>query len=344
MGTALRAADAVLRIYFIDVEGGQATLVVTPRGESLLIDAGFAGAAGTFASRPGDPAVARDAQRILAAARDAGVSRIDRLLITHFHADHMGGVPELAQLLPIDTFIDHGDVARATETTVPGTLAAYDAYAAVRSRGRRHVTASPGARLALRGVQATVVSAAGATLTAPLRGAGTSTPGCAPPGVPAQEVIENPRSTGILLQFGRFRFLDLGDLAGAPLFALACPRDLIGPVDLYLVAHHGGVDAPEPSTFTAWRPRAAVMNNGALKGGAAETFELLQRVMPTTTVWQLHQSAVPGARNFPDAQIANLDEQTAHWVLVRARTDGAFEVSNGRTGATVSFPAPSSPR
>src|SRR5690242_10639987 len=105
----MRANGGTLRIYFIDVEGGQSTLVVTPTGQSLLVDAGFP-STGTFDSRAGDPAAARDAQRILQVARMAGVSRIDDLLVTHFHADHAGGVPELAQLIPIGTFIDHGGI------------------------------------------------------------------------------------------------------------------------------------------------------------------------------------------------------------------------------------------
>src|SRR3954463_1917693 len=100
------AQRSTLDIYFIDVEGGQATLVVTPSGETLLIDTGFAGE-GTFESLPGDPHQARDANRIVSAARAAGVTRIDYLLITHFHTDHMGAVPELAQLMPIRTFVDH---------------------------------------------------------------------------------------------------------------------------------------------------------------------------------------------------------------------------------------------
>ena len=127
-------AGRTLDIYFIDVEGGQSTLIVTPAGESLLVDTGFAGE-GTFRSKPGDPSRARDAQRIAAAARDAGVTRIDYLLITHFHADHDGGVVELAQLMPIRTFIDHGGVLPEAETRVEGTLDALAAYAAVRAKG-----------------------------------------------------------------------------------------------------------------------------------------------------------------------------------------------------------------
>src|SRR2546423_11957865 len=124
-----------LDIYFIDVEGGQSTLFVTPAGESLLVDTGFPGE-GTFASVPGDPAKARDAERILAAARDAGVTQIDYLLTTHFHADHDGGVVELSQLLPIRTFVDHGRVLPDAEETSRGTLAAFDRYAAVRAKGQ----------------------------------------------------------------------------------------------------------------------------------------------------------------------------------------------------------------
>jgi beta-lactamase superfamily II metal-dependent hydrolase len=233
-------APKTLDIYFIDVEGGQSTLIVTPAGESLLVDAGFPGD-GTFDSKPGDPSRARDAQRIVAAARAAGLTRIDNLLVTHFHADHAGGVPELAQLLPIGTFIDHDTVPAVAETNVAGTLAMFEAYAAVRAKGK-HLVPKPGDRLPLKGVQSIVVSASGSALTRPLRGAGARTPGCAATAPPAQEVHENPRSTGFRLRFGAFRFLDLGDLSGAPLFALACPASLVGPVDVYLVAHHGGAD------------------------------------------------------------------------------------------------------
>ena len=124
-------------------------------------------------------------------------------------------------------------------------------------------------------------------------------------------------------EFGRFRFLDVGDLSGAPLFALACPRNLVGPVDVYLVAHHGGADAAEPETFAAFQPRVAIVNNGAVKGGAPETFAALHN-LSAVDVWQLHRSRNQGARNFPDDRIANLDETTAHWIKVRARDDGSF--------------------
>lgn len=334
--TAAHASGAkTLDIYFIDVEGGQSTLLVTPAGQTLLVDAGFP-ADGTFQSRPGDPRRARDAQRIVAAARDAGVKHIDYLLTTHFHADHDGGVAELVQLIPIRTFIDHGTVAPEAEQHAPGTLEAFKAYAAARAEGR-HLEPKPGERLPLKGVEAVVVSTGGSTIVDPLAGAGGRNSRCADAERAPQEPIENPRSTGIRLQFGKFRFLDLGDLTGKPLFNLVCPVDLIGPIDVYLVAHHGGADAAAPATLAAFRPRIAVLNNGAMKGGAPEMFASLHRAQGLEDVWQLHRSEIEGADNFPDDYIANLDERSAHWIKLSAQEDGAFRVTNGRTGVTTSY-------
>jgi beta-lactamase superfamily II metal-dependent hydrolase len=334
--SAQTSAAGTLDIYFIDVEGGQSTLLVTPTGQTLLVDAGFPGT-GRFDSRPGDAAKARDPQRILEVAKLAGVARIDYLLVTHFHADHVGGVPELAQLIPIGTFIDHGGVTDDAEI-VPGTFAMHEAYAAVRARGQ-HLEPKPGDRLPLTGVDVTIVSSAAATLAAPLDGATSgANAGCSPPGLPAQEVTENPRSTGFLLRFGQFRFLDVGDLTGAPLFSLVCPSDRIGPVDVYLVAHHGGADASDLSMFEAVRPRVAILNNGARKGGAAETFKTLHALSGTAT-WQLHRSEATGAQNFPEERIANLSEATSNWIMISASEDGSFAVTNRRTGARTRYPA-----
>jgi competence protein ComEC len=329
------AARGTLDIYFIDVEGGQSTLIVTPAGQTLLVDTGFP-SDGTFASVPGDPRKARDANRILAAARAARVQQIDYLLITHFHADHDGGVVELAQLMPIRTFIDHESPDPEAEAGVAGTLAAFERYAAVRAKGR-HLVPKPGDRIPLTGVEAVVVSSARAILQKPLAGAGRANPACAASAHQAQEKIENPRSTGFLLRLGRFRFLDVGDLSGEPLFALACPNSLIGPTDVYLVAHHGGLDAADPATFSGLTPRVAIVNNGATKGGAPELLAALHQARGIEDAWQLHRSAASGTQNFPDDRIANLDESTAHWIKVSAKDDGSFTVTNGRTGATKSY-------
>jgi beta-lactamase superfamily II metal-dependent hydrolase len=328
-------AAKTLDIFFIDVEGGQATLVVTPAGQALLIDTGFP-STGTFDSVAAEPSAARDANRIAAAARAAGVARIDYLLMTHFHADHDGGVVELSRLMPIGTFVDHGSPSPQVES-VAGSMRAFDAYAAVRAKGR-HLEPAPGDRIPLKGLDAVVVSAAGRILSRPLPGAGGATPGCEAPGPGAEEPNENPRSTGVRLRFGRFQFLDVGDLSGAPLRGLACPQSLVGPVDVYLVAHHGGNDAADPATLEAFRPRVAIVNNGPRKGGVAGTLSALKSLAATDT-WQLHRRDDAGAANGAEERIANLDESAAHWIKVSASADGAFTVTNGRTGSVKRYPA-----
>ena len=321
-------AARTLDIYFIDVEGGQSTLFVTPAGESLLVDTGYS-------------ANGRDSARILAAARDAGVKQIDYLLMTHFHPDHDGGVAELSTMIPIRTFIDHGDLVRSPEALAeerwPGVSAAYAAYAAARSKAT-HVEPKPGDRFPLKGLDAVFVSSAAATIAKPVAGAGQPNPACDTPAPPPQERLENPRSTGFHLRFGSFRFVDLGDLSGPPLFALLCPANLLGQIDLYLVPHHGGPDVTYPATF-AVKPRVAIVNNGAIKGGSPEGFAALHGVQGLQDVWQLHRSQLAGARNFADDRIANLDESTGHWLKASASEDGSFTVTNGRTGVTKKYAA-----
>jgi competence protein ComEC len=336
LAPAKAAAPKTLDIYFIDVEGGQSTLVITPDRHALLIDTGWAGDGLEY--HPGDPHKARDANRIVAAARDAGVSQIDYLLITHFHTDHVGGVSELAELMPIRGFIDHGAPHPHAEATSKDTKDAFAVYSKLRSKAARHIEPRPGDRLPLNDVDAIVVSSAGATLRAPLPGAGATNSACQSHAVPASDPDENPRSTGVLVRYGRFRFLDIGDLSGEPLFDLACPRDLIGGADAYLVAHHGGADVADPATFAAFRPRVAIMNNGVRKGGARVTFEALHHVPGLEDVWQLHAAADAGDRNFPAQHIANVDQSTAHWIKLVANEDGSFRVLNGRTGEWKQYP------
>lgn len=329
------AAPKTLDIYFIDVEGGQSTLLISPGGESLLIDTGWAGS-GLPESRPGDPAKSRDANRIAAAARAAGIKAIDYVLITHFHPDHDGGVIELAQLMPIRHFIDHGSLPAGAQDG--GYIAAYDAYVKLRNPFP-HLEPEPGDRLPLKAINAIVVSSAGKTLVKPLPGAGQMNGACAPTAPPPDDPTENPRSTGVVVEFGRFRFLDVGDLSGQPLFNLACPASLIGPVDLYVVAHHGGRDNADPAIFAAFAPRIALMNNGLKKGGALATYETLHHVAGLEDVWQLHRSEAAADRNFAAERIANLDESTAHWIKVSAKEDGSFRVWNGRTGQSKDYAA-----
>jgi len=324
--SACTTTPEAMEVYFIDVEGGQATLLVSPGGESFLIDTGY----------PGDGNDARDAKRIVTAATDAGVSKIDHLLITHFHGDHFGGAAELAQLLPVGNFIDH-DLPATEALATPTAIERFERYRQVREAGS-HFVPAVGDRLPLRGVAITVVSTDGLTIAA-MEGAGTPNPACERTVLAAVDVYENPRSTGVLVQFGEFRFLDLGDLSDQPLSNLVCPADRIGPVDVYLVPHHGGADVADPATLVAFQPRVAILNNGAVKGGEPPIFDFLRAADDLEAVWQLHRSELEGAANFIDARIANLDEQTAHWIKLRAYRDGSFRIQNGRTGVWVDYKA-----
>jgi hypothetical protein len=134
------------------------------------------------------------------------------------------------------------------------------------------------------------------------------------------------------LRFGAFHFADLGDLTGAPLFSLVCPTSKLGRLDPYLPPHHGGDDAVYPATLTAFKPVAVVVNNGPTKGAGASAFQTLRQDQGIQDAWQLHRSVLPDTQNYPDANIANLDDSTAHWIKAVALPDGSFSILNGRTG------------
>ena len=239
--------------------------------------------------------------------------------------------------MPIRHFIDHGSLPPEAQKDA-GLKASFEAYLDVRNKVQ-HIEPRPGDRLPLKEIDALIVSSAASTIAKPLSGAGEFNAACGRSPLPPGDPIENPRSTGILVTFGKFRFLDVGDLSGQPLFDLACPKDLIGSVDIYLVAHHGGADAADPATFAAFKPRVAVMNNGLKKGGALATYVSLHHVQGLEDVWQLHRSEAAGDANFPADRIANPDESTAHWIKLSATEDGSFRVLNGRTGEWKSYPA-----
>jgi competence protein ComEC len=317
------APSAALRIYFIDVEGGQATLFVSPSGESMLVDAGYPGFDG------------RDANRIASAAKAAGVSQIDYMLVTHYHNDHVGGVPAIASRLPIKTFVDHGPSVETGDQPAPLFLA----YEAVRAKGR-HLQVHPGDRVPIAGIDVRVVSANGDLLTTPLPGAGQSNALCSSYTAKDSDPTENAKSVGTVISYGNFRLLDLGDLTWNKEHDLVCPRNQIGAVDVYLTTHHGLAISGAPVLVHAVRPRVAIMNNGAKKGGAAEAWSTIRSSPGLEDFWQLHYAVDAGAdHNVPQQFIANLDESTANNIHLAVSRDGTFVITNERNRLSKTYAA-----
>jgi beta-lactamase superfamily II metal-dependent hydrolase len=315
----LLQAAKTLDIYSIDVEGGQATLIVTPSGDSMLVDAGWPGFNG------------RDAGRIQAAAQLAHVKQIDYLLVTHYHADHVGGVPQLVEKIPVVHFVDHGP----NMETNPAVEQLYDAYMKLAAKGK-HLVVKPGDRIPLRGAKVEVLTAAGAVISSPLKvkGAGKENPECASAERKPEDPTENARSTGFLLTFGKFRFIDLGDLTWNTELDLACPVNKIGTVDAYLVTHHGMNISNSPSLVRALRPKVAIMNNGAKKGGSPEAWQVFRHSPDLRDLWQLHFAVAGGKENnSPEDFIANPGESDAGYgIKLSAEQTGEFTVTNLRNG------------
>jgi beta-lactamase superfamily II metal-dependent hydrolase len=312
---------ATLDVFFIDVEGGQATLFVTPSGESMLVDAGWAGFEG------------RDAGRIEAAAKQAGVSRLDYLLVTHYHADHVGGVPEIAKRLPVRTFVDHGATVEQGER--PAAL--FNSYVNATGSGRR-LQVKPGDKLPIAGVDVRIVSSGGDLLTRPLPGAGAPNPLCRDFKPLEEDKTENARSVGFVLTFGNFRMIDIGDLTWNKEHDLVCPNNLLGNVDLYLTTHHGLDISGPPVIVHALRPRVAIMNNGAKKGGTRPAWQTVHDSPGLQDLWQLHFAVDAGAdHNTAEPFIANLDETTGYGLKVSVQRDGSFIVTNARNGTAKTY-------
>ena len=321
-------ASKPLEIYFIDVEGGQSTLIVDPAGESLLIDTGW------------DDFNGRDADRIVAAAKSAGIGHIDDLLLTHYHADHAGGVPQLAARMKIGAFFDHG----ANVETSVATTKAYNGYAEAAAHATR-TAVKPGDVLPLKGMRVEVLEAAGAHIREPLPGAGQPNPLCASEPNYPPDPSENSQSVGVLITFGKFRFIDLGDLTNAKELGLACPNNLIGTVDLYLVTHHGtahpgsGDGSNARAIVHMLRPRVAVMNNGAVKGGHPFAWQIVHDSPGLEGFWQLHYSIAGDKDHNVDEQfIANVGgEDQGNYIKVTAEPDATFTVTNSRNSFSKTY-------
>jgi competence protein ComEC len=321
---ALLPAAKPLNLYFIDVEGGQATLIVTPAGQSILVDAGWRGFDG------------RDADRIKVAAKAAGVKKIDYMLVTHYHLDHVGGVPQLAAKMPVVNFVDKGPLQEDGKQM----LELVKAYEEAVGKGNR-IKVAAGDKLPVKGIGIQFLCAAGDLIAAPLNGAGQPNPLCGSEAQKALDPSENARSAGFLLTFNKFRFLDLADLTWNKELELACPNNKIGTIDVYLSTHHG-LDASNPATIVhAVKPRVAIMNNGAKKGGSPSAWQIIRKSPGLEDLWQLHYSLAGGKENnSPDSFIANPDEKCeGKWIKMTVQANGDFTVTNSRNKYSKTYKA-----
>ncbi len=336
--TPAHAADAKLRkhavslakplmVYLMDVEGGQSTLFVTPSHQSLLVDTGWPDHNG------------RDADRIAAVVKQAGLDHIDYVLITHFHQDHVGGVPNLAQRIRIGTYIDHG---MNREPSDAPTQQGWEQYQTVLAHSHaQRILAKPGETVPLAGLTTTIVSADGNLIGAPLPGAGQPNPYCKTSPTRPADHTENARSVGIVMQYGKLRLVDLGDLTWDKEMQLMCPVNKLGKMDVYIVSHHGWDKSGSPAFVDAIAPRVAIMDNGETKGGSPSTWAIIEKSPRLKNLWQLHYSAEGGAQhNVADVYIANLKGGAdGNYIRLSAYPDGKVVVFNSRTQQSKTYPA-----
>lgn len=313
-----------LVVYFVDVEGGQATLIVSPSGQSILVDGGWPGYNG------------RDAGRIEAAATLAGIRQIDYAINTHYDLDHVGGIAPVAERIPVLTFVDHGPNTQ----TGKSAEALSAAYQKALEKGKRLVV-KPGDKIPLKGVDVQVVTARGEKIAAPLKGAGAPNPACEGVSRKGEDKSENAKSIGFLLTYGRFRFIDLGDLTWDKEMDLMCPNNPIGAVDVYLITHHTANLSNCPAIVHGLRPRVAIANNGVKKGGSPDAWQVIRSSPGIEDVWQLHYSETGGKENnSPEQFIANLEAQCqGNWIKLTAQSSGVFTITNSRNGLVRAYKA-----
>jgi beta-lactamase superfamily II metal-dependent hydrolase len=361
--TRTMTRPTTLDIYVIDVEGGNSTLIVTPGRESLLIDTGYPA-----------PAASRDAGRIMDAVHDASLQQIDHLVTTHWHGDHFGGLAELASRIPVREFIDHGlPDSEPAQSAANASTAAFlrEVYPELYAKAK-HTVVKPGDRIPMTGLDVRVVASAGKVIDKPLPGAGQPNRYCADASADSASPVlfaEDAQSVGLFFTFGKFRAAHLGDLVKSREFALMCPVNRLGWVDVLLGLHHGQSTSNSAELVHALHPRVAIMNNGTRKGGEPEVMKVLHTSPGLEDLWQLHFSLLSGQEyTQPGMFIANtIDDPIAampvaplpappqgapgapvhsgkaYWIKVSAQPDGTFTVTNQRNQFSKTYAAHSKP-
>jgi competence protein ComEC len=281
-------------IYWCDSEGGGSTLIVTPAGESVLIDSG----------NPGG----RDSGRIVHVIKDvAHLSKLDHLIVTHLHIDHFGGAAEIAQAIPVGNLWDNG----VPDTDPDGNSGSGWALTSKPYRemkvGERHVVEA-GVAIPLKGANSGLELRCLAAKKQVWHSPGVHLKTPRPPTEKPVDTSDNANSSVWLLKFGKFSMYDGGDLTWNIETTLYWPTQWVDPVDVYQVTHHGLDQSNNPWLVRGLRPTVSVMNNGTVKGTMPEVITTLNSLPSLQAQYQLHKNLRPdgATNNCPDAQIANL--------------------------------------
>ncbi len=355
------AAEGTLKIVSIDVEGGGGTLFVTPEGKSLLIDSGWPGGAGLLPSPDG---AQNSADRIAAAAKKLGLTRIDYVITTHYHMDHVGGIQELVKRIPVDTFIDHGPNSEhlAPGEKVPPDLAGgapdqlYPKYLET-IKGHKHIVAKAGQVIQIGSMIDTIVSSDGVTLAKPLAGAGQPVAACNTAESKSEKPVggeENRRSVASLLRFGKVSIAMFGDLSWDKERELSCPVGKLGHVSLLIVTQHGSNISSNPASIADMHPDIALMGMGGKKGGDADPIKVIKASPGLIGFWQTHESFAHPEWSGDKNMIANLNPPPAavasqakslfsvppdqgHAIHAEITTDGKITMTNDRNGYSKTY-------